>query len=176
MCPCDSEASLVAQMAKSQPAMQESWVQSLGQENPLEEGTTTHSSILAWRIPWTEEPGRLQSMGSQRVGHDWVTNTHTWWLSGGRFFLSALLECSVSWPALGISLVLSIASPAPGLPDQSEHTVSVTWPLFQMLPPSWSKRVLTFNFLPDNIWLAPKYSIFMNAKGKTQTIGTKSYF
>ena len=46
------------------------WVQSLGQEDPLEEGMATHSSILAWRILWTEEPGRLQSMGSHRVGHD----------------------------------------------------------------------------------------------------------
>ena len=49
------------------------WVWPLGWDNPLEKGTTTHSSILAWRIPWTEEPGRLQSMGLQRVGHDWVT-------------------------------------------------------------------------------------------------------
>ena len=65
-----STASLVAQMAKNPPAMRETWVQSLGWEDPLEKGTATHSSILAWRIPWTEEPGRLQSMGSQRVGHD----------------------------------------------------------------------------------------------------------
>jgi len=50
--------------------MQESWIPSLGWEDPLEEGMTTHSSILAREIPWTEEPGRLQSMGSQRVGHD----------------------------------------------------------------------------------------------------------
>ena len=49
------------------------WVQSLGREDPLEEGTATHSSIPAWEIPWTEEPGGLQSMGSQRVGHDLVT-------------------------------------------------------------------------------------------------------
>ena len=49
---------------------QETWVQFLGEEGPLEEGVATHSSILAWRIPWTEEPGGLQSMGSQRVGHD----------------------------------------------------------------------------------------------------------
>ena len=48
----------------------ETWVQSLGREDPLQEGMATHSSILAWRIPWTEEPGGLQSMGSQRVGHD----------------------------------------------------------------------------------------------------------
>ena len=59
-------ASLVAQMVKNLPAMQETQVQSLGQENPLEKGMATHSSILAWRIPWTEEPGRLQSMGFPR--------------------------------------------------------------------------------------------------------------
>ena len=65
-----SWASLVAQMVKRLPAMQGTWVQSLGQEDPLEKEMATHSSILAWKIPWTEEPGRLQSMGSQRVGHD----------------------------------------------------------------------------------------------------------
>ena len=57
------------------PAMQETWVPSLSQEDPLEEGMATHSSILGWRIPWTEEAGRLQSMGLQRVGHGWATNT-----------------------------------------------------------------------------------------------------
>ena len=57
-------------MVKNLPVMQETWVQSLGQEDLLEEGTATQSSILAWRIPWTEEPGGLQSMGLQRVGHD----------------------------------------------------------------------------------------------------------
>ena len=63
-------ASLVAQLVKNLPAMQETQVQSLGREDPLEKGMVTHSSILAWRIPWTEEPGRLQSMRSQRVRHD----------------------------------------------------------------------------------------------------------
>ena len=63
-------ASRVAQMIKNLPAMQKTQVQSLGREDPLEEGMATHSSILAWRIPWTEEPGGLQSTGSQRVGHD----------------------------------------------------------------------------------------------------------
>ena len=62
--------SLVAQMVKNMPAMHKSWVQSLGQEDPLEKGIATHFSILAWRILWTEEPGRLESMGSQRVRHD----------------------------------------------------------------------------------------------------------
>ena len=60
----------MAQMVKNLPAMQETQVRSLGQEDSLEKGMATHSSILAWRIPWTEEPGRLQSMGSQRVRHD----------------------------------------------------------------------------------------------------------
>ena len=63
-------ASQVAQMVKNLPAMQETWVQSLGREDPLEKEMATHSSILAWKIPWVEEAGRLQSMGSQRVGHD----------------------------------------------------------------------------------------------------------
>ena len=63
-------ASLVAQTVKNLPEMQDTWVQSLGWEDPLEEGVATHSSILAWRIPWTEELGGLQSMGSQRVGHN----------------------------------------------------------------------------------------------------------
>ena len=60
-------------MAKNLPAMWETQVQSLGQEDPLEKGMATHSSILAWRIPWTEEPGGLQSMGSERVGQDLAT-------------------------------------------------------------------------------------------------------
>ena len=60
----------MAQTVKNLPAMQETRVQFLGQEDPLEEGTVTHYTILNWRIPWTEEPGRLQSMGLQRVGHD----------------------------------------------------------------------------------------------------------
>ena len=57
-------ASLVAQMVKNLPAVQETWVQALGQEDPLEKGMTTHSSIVAWRIPWTEEPGGPLSLGS----------------------------------------------------------------------------------------------------------------
>ena len=65
-----SWAPLAAQMVKNPPAMWETWVQSLGWEDPLEEDMATHSSILAQRIPWTEEPGGLQSMGLQRAGHD----------------------------------------------------------------------------------------------------------
>ena len=63
-------ASLVAQMVKNLPAVLKTWVQSLGQEDPLEEEMATHSTVLVWRSPWTEEPGKLQSMGLHRVRHD----------------------------------------------------------------------------------------------------------
>ena len=79
-----SWASLVAQMVKNPPAMQKTQVWYLGWEDPLENRMATHSSILAWRSPWTKEPGRLWSMGSQRIREDWVTNTFT-------FFTFALL-------------------------------------------------------------------------------------
>ena len=67
-------ASLVAQRGKRLPAMQETHIWSLGREDRLEKEMATHSSTLAWKIPWTEKPSGLQSMGSQRVGHDWVTS------------------------------------------------------------------------------------------------------
>ena len=71
------EWGLVAQMGKNPPAVQETWVPSMGWEHPLAQGMATHSSILGWRIPWTEEPGGLQSMGSQRVRRDRATDTFT---------------------------------------------------------------------------------------------------
>ena len=68
-------SSLVAKRLKCLPLMRETWVRSLGQEDPLEKEMATHSSTLAWRIPWMEEPDGLQSMGSQRVGHNLATKT-----------------------------------------------------------------------------------------------------
>ena len=68
----DEDISLIAQLVKNLPAMQETWVRFLGWEDPLEKEMAIHSSILAWKIPWTEQAGGLQSMGSQRVGHDLV--------------------------------------------------------------------------------------------------------
>ena len=88
-----NRASLIAQLVvKNLPTVQETRFLSLGRENPLEKELTTHSSILAWKIPWTEEPGRLQSMGSQRVRHDWATNTSLHppllgWIVFGLFYL-----------------------------------------------------------------------------------------
>ena len=67
----------VAPMVKILPTVQETWVWSLAQKDPLERGMATDASVLAWRNPWTEEPGELQSWGSQRVGHDWATNIFT---------------------------------------------------------------------------------------------------
>ena len=72
-------------MVKNPPEVQETRVQSLGQEDPLEKGLATHSSMLAWRIPWTEEPGRMPVMGSQRAGHEWATSIFT-------FFFNLLLR------------------------------------------------------------------------------------
>ena len=72
-----SWASLVTQTVKNSPAMQETWVRSLGWEDLSEKRMATHSSILAKRVSWREEPGRLQSMGSQRVGREWATFTYT---------------------------------------------------------------------------------------------------
>ena len=72
----------MAQMVKNLPTMKETQIWSLGQEDPLEKGMATHSRILAWRIPWTEEPDGLKSMGSQWVGHDWVVNTSSQTMKG----------------------------------------------------------------------------------------------
>ena len=89
--------------------MQETWVRSLGQEDPLEKRMATHSSILTWRIPWTEEPGRPQSMGLQRVGHDLVTNNTNLRVPqafGGMLYHRAWHLVHEQWPAL-----LSLYSP-----------------------------------------------------------------
>ena len=98
-------ASLVAQMVKSRPIKRETQVLSLGQEAPLEKEMVTHSSILAWRIPWTEEPGRLQSMGLQRVGHNWVTSLtcplSPWCLSTISSSVAPFSSCPQSFPVSG---------------------------------------------------------------------------
>ena len=78
-------AFLVAQMVRSLPATQETWIQFLGQEDSLEKGMATHSSSFAWSIPWTEEPGGLQSMLLHSLRHDWATNTLTLWSTSCTF-------------------------------------------------------------------------------------------
>ena len=91
-------------MVKNLPTVQDTWVQFLGWEDPLEKETAAHSSILAWRIPWTEEPGGLQCMASRRVGHDWATkppppctvetNQGRWILVTGGDFSDRMVRCS----------------------------------------------------------------------------------
>ena len=97
-------AFLMAEMVKNLPAMQQTWVWSLGWEDPLEKGMAPDSSILAWRIPWTEEPGRLQSMGSQRAIHNWTTNMHTLPHLQKGFLISLSLPFSVECPLPGALL------------------------------------------------------------------------
>ena len=87
-------ASLVSQTVKNLPVMQETQVQSLGWEDPLEKGMATHSSIPAWRTSWTEEPGRLQSMELQRVVPDWVNTTLSCTDEAGSGMLKKLQECA----------------------------------------------------------------------------------
>ena len=89
--------SLVAQMVKRLPTVWENWVRSLGQEDPLEKEMATHSSTLAWKIPWTEECSRLQAMGSQRVGHDWMTSLH--------FFYTLNEDCHLMWTLFKINVL-----------------------------------------------------------------------
>ena len=109
-------ASLVAQRLKRLPSMQETWVWSLGREDPLEKEMATHSSILAWRIPWMEEPGGLQSTGSQRVGHDWATS------------LSVSLMCTCQSHPPSLCFVCGGDSPKPRKNNQKcRHTFPAPW-------------------------------------------------
>ena len=96
--------------SKNLPAVRETWTRSLGRENPLEKGMTIHSSILAWRIAWTEEPGRLQSMKSPRVGQDSETNTFTFTFTfmGGsqkQYVFQSYSNCVIVWTNFGTKLL-----------------------------------------------------------------------
>ena len=97
-------SSLVAQMVKCLPTMWETWVQFLGWEDLLEKEMATHFSTLAWKILWTEEPGRLPSMGSQRVGHDWVTS-----LTHSAILFQALGSVTFTFRLLCLLLLLSLS-------------------------------------------------------------------
>ena len=97
-----NRVSLVAQRLKYLPAIWETWVRSLGQEDPLEKEMATHSSILAWRIPWMEEPGGLQSTGLQRVGRDWATPLP---LSDWTTTTTATIACQAEGPYIRTNLV-----------------------------------------------------------------------
>ena len=111
--------SLVVQMVKNPPAMLETWVWSLCWEDPLEKGMATHSSIPAWRIPWTEEQGRLQSMGSQRVGYNWVTFTSL--PSEGTFFFLPLRIFPGKNTGVGCHALFQGIFPTQGLNPGLQH-------------------------------------------------------
>ena len=115
--------SLVAQTGKNPPAMLETQVRSLGQEDSLEKGLTTHSSILAWRIPWTEEPGGLSPWGC-RVGWDWVTNISTFVYVSVQFSRSVVSDSL--WPHGSQHARPPCPSPTPG--DHSLMSVELVMP------------------------------------------------
>ena len=116
-------ASLVAQMVKSLPTVWETWVWSLGQEDPLEKEMATHSSILAWKIPWTEKPGRLQSMELQRVRHNWVTSLSFYGFSSSHAWMWELDHKEgwmvKNWRFRTVVLEKILESPLNSRPNQS---------------------------------------------------------
>ena len=121
-------------MMKNLLAMQETWVWSLGQEDPLEKEMATHSRILAWRIPWTEAPGGLQSKGSQRVGHDWVTKHAKFQIGieyGGKQIGHVRLEASEAIHTV-VQLPSRVWHLDPG--SKQRHSVSTT-PRSPVAPP-----------------------------------------
>ena len=141
MAPSDLVPTLVAQTVKRLPAMQETRIWSLGQEDPLEKAIATHSSTLAWKIPWMEEPGRLQTMGSQRVRHDWSTSFH---------FTCCIDECLLCvfmwWNRPGHSRSLFHKGTNPKVRAPS------TWPSDPPLPKA--SPPATFTLAPGfNIWI-----------------------
>ena len=137
--------SLVAQRLKHLPAMRKTWVRSLGWEDPLEKEMATHSSIPAWRIPWTEEPGGLQSTGSQRVGHDWATSlTHSLclflpFLLVHNMFIYLNLFLIGGWLLFNIVLVSAV--------EQHDSTIGIytapsSWTFLPPLPPPHLSQLL----------------------------------
>jgi len=101
------QASLVVQMVRNLPALQKTWVRPLGWEDPLEKGMATHSRTLAWRIPWTEESGWLQSRGLQRVGQHWATNIY---ICIHRYIQLYLLICLFLYSVLSVFASCSLRS------------------------------------------------------------------
>ena len=133
-------ASLVAQRLKRLPGMRETQVQSLGWEDPLEKEMATHSSTLAWRIPWMEGPGRLQSMGSQRVGQDWAT------------LLSLSLSSTLSKPSLYIWKFSVYVLLKPSLKD-FQHNLAIMWN-------GWNYTVIWPFFGIAFLWAGMKTDLF----------------
>ena len=139
-------ASLMAQMVKNLPAVWETWVPSLGREDPMEKGMGTHPSMLVWRIPWTEEPGGVQSLGSNRVRYDWVTNTNTY----------PVPIASVSQSVQSLSRVRVFATPWIAV-RQASLSITNSRSLLQLMPssrwyhPAISSSVVPFSSCPHSL-------------------------
>ena len=153
--------SLVAQRLKRLPGMRETRVQSLSWEDPLEKEMATHSSTLAWRIPWREEPGRLQSMGSQRVRHDWATSLSLSF-QNSKTMLIQFSNLNVFYPAV---YVVSI-----------HHQVWLSKGFPSTLPPS-ALTVSTFllNFLSVRFSIAQQSHKTIPARWKNLTTSLSAF-
>ena len=140
-------ASLVAEMVKNLPAMQKTRVWSLVQEDPLEKRMATHSSILAWRIPWTEEPGGVQFMSMPRVGHNWATNTFTF---NVRFNIMDIFLVSAAYKLMHMDFYyLNNRNPC-------ESNKSIFVPL------TWAPHLVSHKYCKP----CPPWINYMNAKNK----------
>ena len=156
----------MVQMVKHLPRMQETWVQSLGWEDLLEKEMATHSSILAWKIPWTEEPGRQQSMGSQRVGYDWATSLlGKSLISISLRLVSGSLSCSFVWNIVlcffifldSLCWFLYIKqSPLLVLTEWSQEDELISQPgpdSWLSLKPFWLSKPLSLSLVTPPVWV-----------------------
>ena len=135
-------------MVKNLPAMQETWVWSLGQEDPLEKGMDTDSSILAWRIPWTEKPGGLYSMGSQKVEHDWAIHFHIhkyiklyiYYITFSSIYITEWLCCTEE---INIANQIYSKKLIYLWPHRRACGILVPWSAWNLCPLQWKCGVLT---------------------------------
>ena len=175
-------ASPVAQWVANLPAVQETQearVQSLGQKDPLEEGRATHSSTLAWRIPWTEEPGGLQSSMSQRVGHDWATNTFFHFLLHETFCRHVADKAGDASEPIGLPSEVYCPLFCNKEPDALEMLAGALEALVRWVLSSWSDRRWPFqNPLPSAVLplFASIHVIFVEAASGFMVSRMKSSF
>ena len=141
--------------------MQETWVQSLSQEDPLEKGMATHSSILAWRIPWIEYVGRLKSMGLHRVGHDW---SH-WACSTHSHIEGRPCEDTGGWQP-PTSLGGGLEQILPSQPSEGTNPTKIL--ILDLLPELWENEFLLFK--PSNLWYFYPAAVANWYKAKSQKL------
>ena len=159
-------------MVKNLPAMQETQVQSLSQEDPLEKKMVIHSSILAWRIPWTEEPGRLQSMGLRTVGHDWATR-HIIYVIVETFSISSVQFSSVAQSCPTLCNPMNCSTP--GLPVHHQPGVhSNSHPSSRWCHPAISSSVVPFSSCPQSLPASESFPMSQFFAWGDQSIGVSA--